>query len=55
MPIDPRAFALHGISHEVVKDAPSTGAVSLALLAWLLQRCSAAGGTVPLLIAHNAE
>jgi hypothetical protein len=45
---------IHKIPPSMLAPAPSSQHVTLALLAWILQRCRAAGGRAPLLIAHNA-
>ncbi|MBU6451156.1 MAG: WYL domain-containing protein [Cyanobacteria bacterium REEB67] len=47
-PIPPEVSALHGISDEMVKDAPLAGPALTRFFDWL-------GGSAPVLMAHNAN
>jgi hypothetical protein len=46
--------SVHKITAKDVAGAPSTSAMSVALMAWMTQRCKAAGGARMVLMAYNA-
>jgi hypothetical protein len=46
---------VHGITSAMLAGQPTTAEASVALLAWVYQRCRAAGGNSVLLMAHNAR
>ncbi|KAG2493591.1 hypothetical protein HYH03_008109 [Edaphochlamys debaryana] len=52
-PIDPFIHAHTGITPPMLATAPPERWVALAALAWLYQRCRAAGGVRPTILAHN--
>lgn len=49
------AEAVHQITKAMLAGQPSTHDTHLAFGVWLLQRCKAAGGARPLIVAHNAK